>query len=331
MPKRRKLLISALLLAAVATAAVYLYQRYRGPAESVQMLPEGDLLIYVNFRPIHFWDLNKSKPVQLESEYQEFVEQTGIQFERDLDEVAMSRRDTAAGRDVESAEVFVGRFDANRLKDYLQKKSTETESYRGHTVYLIPNAGHTVRITILDGARVAVTNMVSAEPMHGMIDGSHHAARGPSLLGGYYRHVPAASLAWMIDRIPANSDTPQLPGGLNFSFLENTVAVASLRYNGAVLFRADVFASSEADARRVTDSASTVLAMSRSVSRSLGARGADPDVKAALDSVQVEQKGSAAVFTATFSEKFVKRIFSETQPEGLAAPATPEPQQSRKR
>jgi hypothetical protein len=332
MRRYRKLLISALLLAAVGAAAVYLYQRYRGPAESVRVLPEGDLLIYVNFRPIHLWDLNKSKPVQLESEYQGFVEQTGIQFERDLDEVAMSRRDTADGRDVESAEVFVGRFDANRLQDYLQKKSIQTESYRGHTVYLIPNEGHTVRIALLDGARVAVTNMVAAEPMHGMIDRFHHASGGPSLLGGYYRHVPVASLAWMIDRIPANSDAPQLPGGLNFSFLGNTVAVASLRYNGAVLFRADVFPPSEEDARRVAESANAFLVMSRSVSRSLGTRGADPDVKAALDSIEVEQKGSAAVFTAAFSEKFVKKILSENQPEGLAvAPATPEPQQIPKR
>jgi hypothetical protein len=312
--KHRKLLISALLLAAVATSAVYLYKRYTGPPESVQMLPEGDLLIHVNFRPIQLWDLNRSKPVPLEGEYQDFVDQTGIQFERDLDEVAISRRETRDGRDVESAEVFVGRFDATRLKDYLQKKSAQTESYGGHTVYLIPNEGHSVRIALLDGSRLAVTNMASTEPIHGMIDRFHHASGGPSLLGGYYRHVPLASLAWVIDRIPANSDAPQLLGGFNFSFLENTVVVASLRYNGNVLFRADVFAPSGADARRVAESASAFLMVSQSVSRSLGTRGADPDVKAALDSIQVEQKGNAAVFTAAFSEKFVKKILSENQP-----------------
>src|SRR5260370_3183235 len=158
MISNRKLLISALLVATAGAGAVYLYQRYRGPAESVRLLPEGDLLIYVNFRPIHLWDVNKSKPVQRESEYQEFVAQTGIQFERDLDEVAMSRRDTGDGRDVESAEIFVGRFDAARLKNYLQKISSQTETYRDQTIFTVVNEEHTVRVCILDATRLAVTH-----------------------------------------------------------------------------------------------------------------------------------------------------------------------------
>lgn len=325
MRRWRKLLISALLLAGIAAGAVYLYRGHQNPPQVVRLLPEGDRLLYADFRPVHLWDWNQAKPVQREGDYRQFVEQTGIQFERDLDEVAVSRRDTLDRRDVESAEVFVGHFDAARLKSYLQKNSTQTESYREHTIYVIPNEGHTVRACLLDGARVAVTNMVSAEPMQGMIDRFHHSSGGPSLLENYYRHVPLGSLAWMIDRIPADSGAPQLPGGLNFGFLENTVAVASLRYNGGLLFRADVFAPNEADARKVMDSANTFLLMYRSVSRSLGARGNDPDVKAALDSIRVEQKGNAAVFTAAFPEKFLKKILSEAQPEGLGATPSPSP------
>lgn len=317
MPKHRKLLISALLVAGVVAAAWYLYRRPQSPPATVQILPEGDLLLYADLRPVHLLDLNRTKPVQLEGDYQQFVDQTGIQFERDLDEIAMSRRDTADGRDVESSEIFVGRFDPARLKDYLQKNSTQTETYREHTIYTIPNAGHTVRACLLDGSRVAVTNMVSPEEMHGIIDRMREP-RAPSLLGDYYGRVPLGSVAWMIDRFPADSDAPQLPGGLNFSFLENTVAVASLRYNGALLFRADVLAQDEAGARKVMDSANGFLLMYRSVSRSLGTKGNDPDVKAALDSIQVEQKGNAAIFTATFSERFLKKVLSEAQPEASA-------------
>jgi hypothetical protein len=241
------------------------------------------------------------------------VEQTGIQFERDLDEVAMSRRDTADGRDVESAEIFVGRFDAARLQNYLKKISSQNETYRDQTIFTVVNEGHNVRVCILDATRVAVTNMEAAGPMHGIIDGLHQSSGGPTLLEAHYHDVPLASLAWMIDRIPSNSSGPQLPGGFSFSFFENTVAVASLRYNGNVLFQADIFAISDADAKQVADSAHTYLAMYRSASKSLGTKGVDPDVKAALDSIRVEQKGNVATFTATFSPGFLKKIASEVQ------------------
>ncbi len=334
MQKYRKLLISALLLAAVVAGAFLLVRRTQSPPEAARLLPEGDRLFYLNLRPVHLWELNKSKPVQLEGDYREFVEQTGIQFERDLDEVALSRRDTGDGRDVESAEVFAGRFDRERLKSYLQKNSSQTETYRDQIIFSVLHEGHTVRACILDGATVAVTNMVSAEPMHGMIDRFRQPSGGSSLLQSYYHSVPLTSLAWVIDRIPANSNTPQLPGGLNFSFLENTVAVASLRYNGTLLFQADVFAATEADARRVMDSANTFLAVYRTATGLVRTKGSDADVKAALESIHVEQKGNVAVFTATFSQNFLKKILSEAQPESLAGAASPAPTQqpqSRKR
>ena len=118
--KHRKLLILASLLVASLAIAAFLYHHSTQSPEAARLLPEGDLILYANFKPVHMFDLDKSGPVQLEGDYKDFVEQTGIQFERDLDEVAMSRRDTPDGRDVESSEIFVGRFDQVRLKNYLQ-------------------------------------------------------------------------------------------------------------------------------------------------------------------------------------------------------------------
>jgi hypothetical protein len=318
MGRNRKLLILVVLLAAIGVGGLLIYQHLVQSPEAVRLLPEGDLLFYLDLKSIHLWDLSKSKPVDLESSYRSFVEQTGIQFERDLEEVAMSRRDTADGRDVESAEVFSGRFDATRLRNYLRKISSPPETYRDHIIYSVANEGHTVRVCILDSTRVAVTNMAAAGPMHGMIDGLYQSSRGPALLEAHYRDVPLSSLAWMIDRIPASSNAPQLPGGLTFSFLENTVVVASLRYSGTALFQTDVFTAGEADAKHVVDSAGGFLAMYRTVAQSVGAKGADADVKAALDSIHVEQKGNVATFTATFSQGFLKKIASDVQPEDLS-------------
>jgi hypothetical protein len=336
MRKHRKLLISVLLLLAGGAAAGYwLSHRQRLPAvlgigysllhgqsapAIVRMLPEGDLLLYADLRPAHLLALKQSKPPHLEGDYQQFVDKTGIQYERDLDEVAMSRRDASDGADVESSEIFVGRFDRARLSNYLQGISAGTEEYHGLGIYSIANEGHTVRVCILDGSTVAVTNMVSSQPMHGIIESRQKPGAAPSLLGEYFSKVPLGSLAWMIDRIPANSEAAQLPGGLSFDFLENTVAVVSLRYTDAVLLRAEVVAASEADARHVMNSANTFLVLYRSAGQSLGMKGGDPDVKAALNSIRVEQNGNSAVFTGTLSDKFLRKVVTDAQV-GAVAPA----------
>src|SRR5262249_43407621 len=158
---------------------------------------------------------------------------------------------------------------------------------------------HLVRAALLDRDKVAVTNMPSAEPMHGIIDRTYKPTTGPWLLHAHYRNVPATSLAWLIYRIPNQPDNVQLPGGLAFTLPGDTVAVGSLRYTGAVLLRADVFAQSESQARQIVDSANNHLALARSIGHWVGAKGSNQDVKAAFESIQVEQKENVAVFTAT--------------------------------
>jgi hypothetical protein len=319
MSKYRKLLILAALLVIIAAAGLFLYQRASRPPATARLLPEGDFILYANLKPVHLFDLGKSGPIQLEGDYKDFVAQTGIQFERDLDEVAMSRRSTPDGRDVESSEIFTGHFDPERLKNYLQKASEAAEQYRNHTIYSISHEGHLVRASLLDNQRVAVTNMPSPEIMRGIIDRSYQSPRGPWLLAAHYHDVPATSLAWLLAR---NPDALELPGGFSFSAPPDSIAVASLRYTGSLLFRADIFLQNEEQAKQMVESANTRLALARSISQWMGARGPDKDIKAAFDSVHVEQKENVAVFTATIPQSILKKLWSEAQAEA-AAPAVP--------
>ncbi len=325
MSRLRKLLILAFFLVLVAVAAVLLYFRPGRPAELARLLPEGDTLVYANLKPAHLFELSQSRPLQLEGDYQRFIDQTGIQPERDLDEVAMSRRDTPDGRDTESTEILAGRFDQQRLKAYLESIAAQRDSYHNRLIYVVPHEGHIVRVCVLDSKRVAVTNMVSSDPMHEIIDGTEKLSNGPSLLQTYYSQVPLASVGWAIIRTPSGSGRAQLPNGWSFDFLENTVTIASLRYKGDLLLRADVIAPTENDARRVVDAAGGFLSIYRTVAQSVGAHGTDPDVKAAIDSIAVQQNKNVAVFTATLSQRFLKKIVSEAGSEAAAAAASPSP------
>src|SRR5215470_17557173 len=134
MRKSFKSVILPALLGLAAGIGFFLYFRASRPPEAARLLPEGDFVFYANLKPAHLFDLSKSGPVQLEGDYKDFVAQTGIQFERDLEEVAMSRRDTPDHRDVESSEIFVGRFDPVPLENYLWKLAGGAlEKYRDHT------------------------------------------------------------------------------------------------------------------------------------------------------------------------------------------------------
>jgi hypothetical protein len=307
MPKHRKLLILVVLPAALAACGVFLVHWYSGPPRIVRLLPDGDRLAYVNLKLVRpFWDLSKSKPPELQDNYQEFVDQTGIQFERDLDEATFSWQDTQDGRDVESAAIFVAHFDAARLKDYLKKISSQTEMYRGSIIYSVPNGDHSVRVCVLESTKVATTRS-SADAMRRIIDRTHEPSRGPWLLETYYHNVPTASLAWIISRISSKSGVPRI-GGLTLGFLENTITVGSARYDGSLLLRAEVFAVTETEAKHVMESANAFLALSRSLGRTGGARDGDSDLKATIDSVHIEQKGNTAVFTAVLPQTVLKRI-----------------------
>jgi hypothetical protein len=335
MTMRRKPLILALLLVVLAAVGWLLYRRSQSPPAAARLLPEGEVLVYANLVPVHLADLSKSKPVQIDGDYQNFIEQTGIQIERDLDEVAMSRRDTADGRDTESAEVFIGRFDEQRLKSYLEKISSLRETYRERTIFVIPHEGHNVRVCLLGNARVAVTNMASSDAMHEMIDASlklqagklqaGKLPEGPSLLQLYYHRVPVGSLGWVVARMPSGSRAPQMPNGMSFDFLQNTVTVASLRFTGDLLVRADVLAASEKDAKRVVEAATAFLFIYQSAAQSFNVRGADVDVTAAINSIQVHQEKSVAVFNATLSPRFLKKLVSQAQSEATAPEPSPLP------
>lgn len=320
MRKHRKLLISVCLVLLPAIAVgYYLYWQSQSPPRIARILPAADRVLYMDIRPLRLFDWNTSDSPHVEGDYKEFVDQTGIRFERDLDQAAVSWRDSP-GNDTEAAAIFVARFDAARLRDYLQKISSQPERYRDLTIYVVPHEGHTVRACLLDSKTVAITNVASPEMIHGVIDRWHGAPPQPGILEQYYSQVPKTSLGWLIDRIPSGSSATQLPDGLSFSFLENTVAVVSAGYNGSLTLRADIYAASEADARKILDSSNAFLGVYRSISRSAG-RGGDPDVKAALESIKIEQNGNVAVFTATLSKNFLKKIAAETQPQSLTAPS----------
>ena len=147
---RRRLLIPLIVLLIVAGVALIVTLRKHAPPEAARLLPGADGFFYINLRWIRTFNATGQLPsVSREPEYQKFVEETGFQFERDLDKAAFaihypqSWGNGTAGSAAEPrfSEIFVGKIDSGRLTAYLKKLSSSIEDYRGFDIYNIPFEG----------------------------------------------------------------------------------------------------------------------------------------------------------------------------------------------
>ncbi|HWZ82073.1 MAG TPA: hypothetical protein VNW47_05600 [Terriglobales bacterium] len=320
-------LIAVLAIAAAVVAIVQL--RKRAPPEAVRLLPGADGFFYINLKWIRTFNATNQIPaVSHDPEYQKFVEETGFQFERDLDEAgfAIHYPQSTAGSAPEArfSEVFVGKIDAEKLTAYLKKLASSVDNYKGFDIYNVPVEGRTVRVALLSYDSVAVSNHPDENVIRGILDRSRKLASpfgGPQFLRQYYKKVPFASLSWAILKIdPSQARLLGGPTGWALLFPKPATMVISGRYLRALHLRAEAFAGSEDDARAIADQVGTFLNLFHSAETSIGTHGPDVDVKAFFESLKIDRSGDRAILTATVPPGFIKKVLTEA-PVSTPAPA----------
>src|SRR5271156_2203579 len=334
---RRRLLIPLSVLLIAAAVALIITLRKQAPPEAARLLPGADGFFYINLKWIRTFNATSQlPPISREPEYQKFVEETGFQFERDLDQAAFAIHypqgwgEGTAGNAPEPrfSEVFVGKIDSTRLNAYLKKLATSVDDYRGFEIYSIPLEGRTVRVVLLSYDSVAVSNHPDPNVIRGILDRSRKLASpfgGPWLLRNFYRRVPLPSLSFAILRIRPEMTSLGGLGSWSLLFPKPAVAVISARYLRALHLRAEAFTDSDADAQAITEKTAAFLSIFHAAEGSVGTHGTDADVKTFFDSLKVEQSGDRAILTATVPPGFVKKVLTEPPPETATpiAPAAP--------
>lgn len=333
--RRLPILFGVVLIALAIALAVVL--RKHAPPEPARLLPGADGYFYVNLKWVRRADIAGQLPVvPHEPEYEQFIQATGFQFERDLDQAAFAIHYPAVRRKAKAAapepprfsEVFVGKIEGERLRAYLGKLAGSVENYRSVDIYSIPLEGRTLRVAILGFDTVAASNHDDPMVIRGMVERSRKLASpfgGPALLRQYYKYVPLASLGWAILKV---DPVDGLPGrsALSFLFTKPATVVASARYLGSVHFRAEAFTGSEDEAQKLTDQLGTFLQLFHTAEGTVSMPGTDPDVKAFLDGLDVQRHDSRAVLTAAIPPGFIRKAVAlpaETQPASPPSPPLP--------
>ena len=341
MPRLRKrvlwiLLITAALAAAIAAAVVL---RKLAPPEPARLLPPADAFLYLNLKPVRRAGVFQKMPaVKLDPEYKQFVNATGFEFERDLDELALAVHlppklvlGSAPPPETRYSEVFVARFDSSRLAAYLRQVSHGVEQYGNVDVYLIPLPGRTVRVTLLGPGMVAASNNDDPGVIRGIIDRSRELAlpfSGPDLLRQYYKDVPLFSFAWALARIapPASGEANRLfvlPGGFDLFVPSGTVLLGSLRYVNALQLQLQAATANEADAGRLNDQLSAFLALVRELQAGPQPAETSRDVQSFLDTVRIERTGQRVNLNASVPADLLQLLAMGPPPPAPPPPPPP--------
>ena len=337
------IVLAVVIVVAAVTLAVQL--RKDAPPEPARLLPAADAFLYGNFSWIRKANTNGKPllPAYHESEYEKFIQQTGFDFERDLESVAFAvhyPHDWPGGGTGGSApeprfsEVFIARFDVTRCAAYFKSMATSVETYNSVDIYSIPISGRTFRIAILNVDTVAASNHDDPAVIRGMVDRARRLASpfaGPAFLRRFYRHVQLASPVWIIARVE-----PTAPAfdGWSTVFPKSADLVISASYNplhlplraGVLHLRAEAWTASKEDAVDITDKVNLFLSMFHSAEVSVGSPAADADVKLFLDSLHVRQEDTRAVLLATVPAGVFRKLVDA--PDQLPALPMPTPQPS---
>lgn len=315
MPRRTKATILIVLLALVLLALAA-WLRRKAPPEAARLLPESDCILYFNLRPLRAYTHFDQTKVPHDPQYQSFIDATGFEFERDLDEVAFGLHTMSnplgPNGPVAFSEVFVGHIDGQRLTAYLSSIAAAKEEYAGHTIYDIPSDGRTVRVTLLGYDVVAASNTPTTEQIHSMLDRYRTSAlpfSGSSLLTDHYGEVPLLSTAWGIGKItvPLKSDGIRIMG-FHFPVEINTTFIGSVRWARALRLRVEEIAPTEMAATASYDALSTLVALGRAAENNLPSAMTNADLRDLLNSTNIEHKGDRAVVNATLPAAMLQKL-----------------------
>ena len=288
-------------LLAVATAVTY--HVVMRPGRSVYLLPDGNVLAYINFTPMHFMNMD-TRPFTADPEYQRLVNETGLRVDRDLENIAISAN-TDGGSRGDVAIIVTGTFDQQRLSGYVRKQEgVQTENYGGKTILSIPAKDQTISFCVLDSKMVALTVSSTAQSMRSIIDKSAGSGAAPYLFENYYGDVPVASAMWAIVRVPSSAVPSSVPSGMNLDFLKNSITIVSVRYTGSLRFRGEFIAENQTDATNIFQAVNGLLAMTKLAG---GQQLNDPDATAVMDSIEVKQNGNHVVVSVVVPQDVIQK------------------------
>jgi len=271
MKKKLSLGLTAILFVSSAAALYNYWTRSRQSSSArneilALMPPEADAVVFADFSELrttpflaklYAW---APKP-QADPEYEQFLKDTGFDYERDLSRIAVAFE--KGGSDSDFFAVADGKFDKSKISGMAMKSGTRLK-IGAREIFSVPVSGSTKKIpfTFLRSDRIALTNEAdlarSLAPKKGEADAGDWRARFERLSGSPIFAVirQNAAGAALVERAPGGFRSPQLS-----SLLEQLqwITVAAKPENDRLRVIAEGECTSEATTRQLADTLNGIV------------------------------------------------------------------------
>ena len=274
---------------------------------------------------------------QLDAEYAQFLRDTGFDYERDLDRVAISI--VKAERDSKLFAVAEGRFDRNKIEAYAAHSGSR-ESRGGREIFSVPmgEPGHKISFVLLSKDKIALSDAADIAaflaPVSDSTDMRNWRERFTRVAGSpvfaVIRQDSEAGSA-LASRAPGGFQSPQLATLLNQL---QWITLAGKPREGAMRIVAEGECANEQTSRQLSDLLNGMLALAQAgLNGPQTRRGLDPRIRDAylemIKGAEVsrldrgETKSVRAVFDVTSNFLHIVSATVPTVPAAAAPSPTP--------
>ncbi|MEO6223803.1 MAG: hypothetical protein ABIP90_11180 [Vicinamibacterales bacterium] len=313
----------------------------QGPTELAYLPADSNAVAYANVREVMNSDFRqKVNAVMPTGEGRdEFLKETGIDVERDIDTVV-----AGLGAAQEAPVVLVrGRFNEGQIEALLRQNAGDVEQYKGIRVVVgarqqinVPDvtgevprdvvlgSNEPTAVAFLETGLLAVGNVTSVKrAIDAKMTGQNVTTNGELMT--YVNGVRGGQSAWAVGRFDAIKKAANLPDQLSQHLPTVQWVAMTTHFNGGVTGSIRADATDDAAAENLRDVIRGGLAMGRLVS------GEDQKIKLLLDSMQMSGTGKTVALTFSVSPEMVDVLsglasmseMHNNKPGATDAPKTP--------
>ncbi len=302
------------------------------------MVPEGPVLLmafdFQRLAGLNFFDKalkndwqKNAKAVKDFKDYQEFVQKTGVDLQKDVFAVVGAIYGSFESKNPEALGIINMKYDEGKLLAVFKEKGvfTSEEAYGGRTLYTLKNEDEAkdMRLAFLNKANIVVGSPLQVKKALDLAAKNGKSVLQTPVMMKYVDKLDKTSMFWLaVGDIPAKvKDAPA--GGMmpiDLSKAEAFTAVADFK-NKTLSGELRLISNNESGNKQIADMLNGLKA--------LGAMGAakEPELGELLNGIQLSSAADHVKLVFSLSEELMNKLGDKAKDKAksMAAPAQPEP------